>query len=400
MKTHKYIILQIVILILLLLSSGTAFSNGGEKTIPATLNPGLKHLLDMVTPGNTAAFNPAAITPVLDFVSSTKSTDAVYVSDDSFASPSAYIELDLNQGLADLLKLSYSPDIPSYLMTPSSMRLGYWKEISQGAESFARLWDMLTDYEGSVVIRGIETVENTPDIHTGAYYKYDLDRTMILFKHQGKNVFLSLSRQIGNSMVGKKGAVLGDDTDWNYLYSDEKGINKFGLGWVDSYMYESSSIMVYYETDPGKQPVRCAVFKWLRAGWQNINMVQNHHIYKGMRRWAMDYKSIMEHPGFPGAEELAHAWLQIEKLDVAELRRANHLYYQSLQKRYAGDSSVASNWVAKVLKDDSRVDTSDVHELRSVLVKEYLKSVLGKRHEIDVVGRYQLDASELRLSRK
>ena len=123
---------------MLLLSTGTAFSNDSEKTIPETLNPGLNHLLDMVTPGNTASFNPEAITPVLDFVASAKNPDEVYVSDDSFKSPSAYIELDLNQGLADLLKLSYNPDIPSYLMTPSSMRLGYWKEISQGEEKLCR----------------------------------------------------------------------------------------------------------------------------------------------------------------------------------------------------------------------------------------------------------------------
>jgi hypothetical protein len=392
MKTSKYIILQIVTMILVLLSTGTAFSNGSEKTIPAALNPGLNHILDMVTPGKAASFNPEAITPVLDFVASAKNPDAVFVSDDSFNSPSAYIEQDLNQGLADLIKRSYNPNIPSYLMTPSSIRLGHWKEISQGEENFIRLGDLMADYEDPIVIRGVETVEITPDIHTGTYYKYDLDRTMVLFKHQGKNVFLSLSRQIGNSLVGKKGAVLGADEDWNYLYSDEKGINKFGLGWVDSYMYESSSIIVYYETDPGKPLVRCAVFKWLRAGWKDINMVQNHHIYKGMRRWATNYKSIIEHPDFPGADELVHAWLQIKKLDLAELRRANHLYYQALQKRYTGHESVSSKWVSGVLKDGSRVDSYDVHELRSVLVVEYLKSLLGKQYEIDVVSLYHLDS--------
>jgi hypothetical protein len=117
-----------------------------------------------------------------------------------------------------------------------------------------------------------------------------------------------------------------------------------------------------------------------------------------MHRWAVDYKSIMEHPEFPDAEELARVWLRIEKLDMTELRRANHLYYQSLQKRYDGDNSVSSKWIADVLKDVSRVDTSDVHELRSVLVVEYLKSVLGKPHEIDVVSFYHLDSGQLSLS--
>ena len=398
MTTNKYIKIQIVILTFLLICTGAAYSSDSARVIPADVNPGLYHLLDMVTPDSAGSFDPEVVTPVLDFVASEKNPDEVYVLDDSFNSPSAYIELDLKHDIAELLKLSYNPNIPSYMMTPSSMRLSYWKELSQGQEIYAALWDLLPENDAPVVIRGIETVENTPDIHTGAYYKYDLDRTMILFKHQGRNVFLSLSRQLGSSLVGKKGLVLGDDRDWNYLYSGEKGINKFGLGWVDSYMYDSASIIVLYEIDPGKPLLRCAAFKWLRAGWKNINMVQNHHIYKGMLRWAGDYKSIIDHSEFPGAEALEHAWLKIEKLDVKELQRANHLYYQSLSKRYDGDRSVASKWEAGVLKDASRIENSDVHELRSVLVVEYLKSVLGKQHEIDVVGLYNLDPGRMKLS--
>ena len=59
---------------------------------------------------------------------------------------------------------------------------------------------------------------------------------------------------------------------------------------------------------------------------------------------------------------------------------------------------MSSSWVSKVLMDDSRVNHSDVHELRSVLVLEYLKSVLGKQHEIDVVSLYHLDSGQLKLS--
>ena len=140
------------------------------------------------------------------------------------------------------------------------------------------------------------------------------------------------------------------------------------------------------------------MFKWLRAGWKNINMVQNHHIYKGMQRWAEDYKSIVEHPDFPKAEAIQNTWLQIEKLDLEALRHANRLYYQALKKRYNGDKSISSKWAADVLMDDSHVNRSDVHELRSVVVVEYLKSVLGKQHEIDVVSLYHLDSGQLRLS--
>jgi hypothetical protein len=151
-------------------------------------------------------------------------------------------------------------------------------------------------------------------------------------------------------------------------------------------MYDSASILVFYETGPGR--TRCAVFKWLRAGWKNINMVKNSHIYKGMQRFAQDYKAILEDPSLPDADRLATVWSHIESLDLETLRAINRQYLQALQAKYADDASVSSKWSSNLLKDDSRVDGSDIHELRSVLVVEYLKSVLGKKPEIDVQQFY------------
>jgi len=397
MKTIKSVILQISLVILFAMLPGTAISDRGEgqpngskkseeTTLSSTLNPGLNHLLELSQPGGSTVLQVETIEPVLNFVASIKNDDKVYVSDKSFNSPSAYIEVDLNRSMVDLLKISYNPAIPTYFVTPSSIRLGYWKTFHEGERRYDGLWSFLPDMEAPVVVRGVETVENTPDIHTGAYYKYDLERTMILFKYKGKNIFISLSQQIGQSLVGKKGVVLGNDEDWNYLYSGEKGVNKMGLGWVDSYMYDSSSIIVFYETEPGL--VRCAVFKWLRAGWKNINMVKNHHIYKGMQRFAEDYKTVLEHPSLPGSNELAAAWSRIESLDPGELKSINHQYFKALEKHYTGDKSVSSRWSSNLLKNHSRIDSSDVHELRSVLVVEYLKSVLGTKPEIDVKSLY------------
>ncbi|MBW2676442.1 MAG: hypothetical protein JRD49_02640, partial [Deltaproteobacteria bacterium] len=112
-----------------------------------------------------------------------------------------------------------------------------------------------------------------------------------------------------------------------------------------------------------------------------------------------DFKSIVEHPAFPGAGDLTEACSRIKRIEPAALKRINHLYYQSLEKRYAEDKSVSSKWASKVLRDDSRVEVSDVHELRSVVVVEYLKSVLGKRHSIDVASIIGLDAEPLQLSK-
>ena len=209
----KSVIFQILLVISLAVLPGTAISDRGESptsgsekyeetVLPSTLNPGLNHLLDLVQPGASAVLQVDAIAPVLDFVASPKNDGKIYISDESFHSPSAYIEVDLNRSMSDLLKISYNSAIPTYFVTPSSIRLGYWKTFQEGEQQYARLWSFLKGLETPIVVRGVETVENTPDIHTGTYYKYDLERTMILFRYKGKNIFISLSQQIGDSMVG------------------------------------------------------------------------------------------------------------------------------------------------------------------------------------------------------
>ena len=137
-------------------------------------------------------------------------------------------------------------------------------------------------------------MEITPDTHSGAYYAYNIHQTVILFKYRQRNILVTVSKQADVSTVGKKGYVLGADDDWDYFYSGKPGLTIPALGWVKSYMFGSSGINIYDEIDPAGPKVRCAVFKWLRAGWSGINMVRRKHIYSGLKRFAKPMKEILE----------------------------------------------------------------------------------------------------------
>jgi hypothetical protein len=54
-------------------------------------------------------------------------------------------------------------------------------------------------------------------------------------------------------------------------------------------MYDSASITVYYETDAPTPQVHCGVFKWIRAGWANMNFVRPHHIRNGVQRFSKTF---------------------------------------------------------------------------------------------------------------
>ena len=202
---------------------------------------------------------------------------------------------------------------------PSSARLFQWADPRGNRQESPRLDPYLDKLESPVVLKGMAYLEITPDLTSGAYYGYKSYQVFLLFKHRQHKVLAIITRQADVSSVGKKGYILGEDNDWDYYYSGKTGLTLPALGWVRSYMYDSGGINIYYEIDPGGPRVRCAVFKWLRAGWSKINMVQKKHIYQGLKRFAVPFKEILEYPGLPSVARMADDFSRITGLSDATL---------------------------------------------------------------------------------
>ena len=354
-----------------------------EEKVPEALNPAFEHLLALTGSGEITAFNPELVEGLLSFVAAPKEEDRLFYVDGTSKATSAYHEFVFDKTLAHVLKLSYNSALPSFITNPSSVRHSFWSEFGNEKQNLPQLWNYLEEMADPVIVRGRETVESTPDTNTGAYYRYELDRTLVLMKHKGNNLLISLSKQADVSTVGKRGVVLGTDNDWTYLYSEKKGLDKPGLGWVSSYMYDSFSIIVYYETHGEVTRVKCGAFKWLDAGWKKINMVKKHHIYKGLERFGQTYKAIVENPSLPDIAVMEGFFSKIRAMGSGELQALNRTYLKSLRERYVNDKSLSSRWVTKLLKDE-QVEKMDTYELRSVLMLDYFKSALGKSHHIEI----------------
>jgi hypothetical protein len=226
-------------------------------------------------------------------------------------------------------------------------------------------------------------MQNTPDLFTGAYYGYHLNRALCLFRYKNRNTLISLSKQTDTSDVGKKGLVLGSDENWDYFYSGQKGLTKKGLGWVRSYMYDSASIVVYSEIDGDASRVRCGVFKWLNAGWADINMVRKKHIHRGLERFGKTFKAIMEYPYLPKTMELANNFFRIEQLSIEGLRDRIKTYFRNLEARYTDDILLLKKHFSDFFADDGYLSQMTREEMQSILVLEYMKSILGKNQQFD-----------------
>lgn len=377
-------------LIMLVFILQTASVSGAEtlteKQVPESLSPGLMYLLDLADPAKHQSFQPAKIKKILEYVKSPKDAEALYYADLKLGSSSAYMDLDIRQHFDHILKYSFNPNFPGYLTSPSSTRLSLWNQVQGLDGQLPTLWDTVDNLEAPVIVKGIETIENTPDVFSGAYYRYQLYRTLILFKDNDRKVLISISRQTGTSDVGKKGYVLGSDDNWDYFYSGKPGLSIPGLGWVKSRMYDSYGINLYIEMDPAAPLLRCGVFKWIQAGWSKINVVKKHHIHNGIKRFAKSFKAIMEHPSLPGIDVLSDTFSKIKALSEDELRASMKTYLTILENHYGRDYRPPRRWSPQVFKNKKPWLQMSTEAMQSVLMVEFMKHAIGKRDAQNVVA--------------
>ena len=355
-------------------------SSNKEIPLPAEATPALAYLLslnraDLPEP---PAFDARRMEPILKFIRSPKDKEALYYADASLGEPSAYHEVEIQSSLSRIIRIVYNTRLPGGLCAPNSMRLSYWTGVKGGQPPVSELWRMMPLPDRPVFVRGTEYEEITPDAFTGAYYGYDLNRTLILFRYGGRNVLISLAKQKDRSTVGKKGLIIGPDEDWNYIYTGEKGLNMFGLGWVSSYMFDSYSIIVYDESKLDGPRVKFAVFKWVRAGWKGLNVVRRHHIFSGLKRHASAFKPILENRCVQTVNKLEAAVADIREQPLETLRRRTSCCLESLKARLDRDHKSDAEKLGRVLVNTDYLERLTRREMVSRLSVEYLKGLLGK----------------------
>jgi hypothetical protein len=144
-----------------------------------------------------------AVAALVDYVLSSKESRE-HALPKSLESTGAYYEFDTKTAFPRLIEYVYNPLIPSAVTGPSSLRYSVWTTAHGETQNLPDSWKPVPPAGVPVVIHGMEHASNTPDLSTGAYHEYDLKRTRILLNHKGRQVLVSISKQIGTSKVGKK----------------------------------------------------------------------------------------------------------------------------------------------------------------------------------------------------
>jgi hypothetical protein len=141
-------------------------------------------------------------------------------------------------------------------------------------------------------------------------------------------------------------------------------------------MYNSIGVTVYYEMEPRKPMVRLGIFRWIRAGWANLNMVNHKHIFSGMQRFSRAFKKIIEYPQLPDDDELAKIYSQIERIPVEELRQNIKNYFKALKKRDKDTKELPEKWRKFIFENNDYLNRLTKEEMKSILFVKRLKEVL------------------------
>ena len=282
---------------------------------------------------------------------------------------------NFSTSFAKLVRYCFDPRIPTELLYPMVLRRGNWLPDSQLVQEKVRLWDRL-DTPDMLVLRGAEYEEITPDAFSGCYYDYRLSRLVALLRVDGKPALFSVSRQAAPSSVGRKAAIVGKDSDWNYVYTRVVGSNLKLVGWAETYLYDSANVSLMYPSGDGGG---LAFFKWIKAGWSNMNMVKSKHIRTGGERFLTSMRQVLDSRNLPDPEAIYARHAALTAMDDAALRAAFEPHAASLANSAQGDRLLATPDFQDVLKDGAYAGRLGRLDLISELMKLYMKERLGMR---------------------
>ena len=348
------------------------------EQLPANIDGGLGYLYEFAEPETTTPFEVERLAKLMTFILTPKD-EGVSIAGRSgaFLEPLAYHEFAVSGSLPFILKYAHQSGIPPHLLTLGTLRYAYWKGFDDRYPDLPNVSERILQAKSPFVIRGREHEVIAPDPSSGAYYGYDVYRTLIGFRYGKYTIWMSMARQQNQSEVGRKGYVLDEENAWHYIYSGEKGITKTGLGWVDSYMYKGFTCSFYIQADDTPDQVKVAIFKWLRAGWNGMNFVRYKHIRDGLQRFGAIMRRIIESPNLPPPAQIQSVWRRIDGLPLDQLRQINRDYLLALEKHYGKKRAFPRRWFKKQVLKSDYVDQLTRPQLEAVVFLEYMKAALG-----------------------
>lgn len=349
--------------------------DAAKPNLPKELEAALSELLQ-AAPADQPAPPESVVNIVLRFVTATDNAAFLHPASREHGAGIFYRDV-IRQPLRTVAGYLLDPRVPGETIYPSTVRRNVWLPGSDVLTQGAQLLDAPYPPAAPLVTRGREYEETTPELSSGCYYNYTLDRLFVLTSMGGRTALVTVSLMPEPSQVGLKGDIVGPDANWKYVYTKDKGTNLPMLGWAETYLYGSATVNVFIESAPGSKRTDIYTFKWAKAGWSGMNVVKPSHILAGVRRYLSGFKQIMESPKRPAPDTIAAWSAELDKRSAEELRDGLNNFAADLEQRGVGDDILSQPGFQAVLKEGGYAKSLSKENAAAELMKLRMREALG-----------------------
>lgn len=347
----------------------------GESPETAPLEDDLDYIVASL-PGGPGALDVAKLSDLLAFAAQKhQNADKIHPKD-RFDGVGTFLQFSVKAPLSRISDYFFNPKIPAEAVIPGSVRRGGWTDPAAAQQGLAGMRKFIKGGQDSFLYRGEEYEESMPDTESGSYYSYTVKRLLAGFIYEGKKTILSVSQLNSPSSVGKKAVMVGSPKDWICFFSGIKGNMLKGVGWADGYLYQSCTLSVFMESSPGKPLTNVKLFKWLRAGWAGMNMVRRKHITAGTKEYIAMFTSVMQSKHLPSVEALVARAAAVNGMSEEQLRQALAPLAEYIKKQKGANKKLGRKEFAELLEGDNYLASLSKKELRSELLKDFVRKAL------------------------
>ena len=150
------------------------------------------------------------------------------------------------------------------------------------------------------------------------------------------------------------------------------------VGGLDTFMYDSESVMIFHEDDSETPQTVVSLFKWLKAGWAGFNMVRPNHINDGCIRFVRSLKLVLESKLLPDSEDFARQIKFISELSNTEIDSKIREYSLNFERISKSNKDMSKADFARIIADGGYAKVLNREQRVGVLILENLKRLVGK----------------------
>ena len=284
----------------------------------------------------------------------------------------------ISKGFQEFLPMLFGTNIPMYTLYADVLR--YAAPLDQARYRDAYLRCVAAPAPAGAVRSAafLRYEETTPNPDAGSAYTYTSACTFIRTTIAGRDALIFTARVLTPSSIGLRGVNVGNPLYNLFYYSNKTGTNLRGLSWADSQIYVTRLISVFVDLGDGHTALLSCT--WVRAGWNDFNVVAADSIYQSLSSSLRRMQLIREYPRVTSAR-LATCAERVTSMPPADVEKMFNVFCNYVRACQAQQSTSWAPWVRTPLLtqlyDPAALALTTDYQKRALILQEYVRIIAG-----------------------